>query len=167
VSLISLVGFVSNIWSLFVFQLTESTSQTNYCDVKDSFHDYYYIVNITYVCIVILIPLAIVIISNVLIVVKSKKDDLNRKNLEIELTEIQKKRQSSIITKNNLKSCRKKVHSKKIAKTLTLISVTYVFLNLPYLIMWFIYYSEMNSENQHLKNYLFALLQIAEICMVS
>ena len=55
--------------------------------------------------------------------------------------------------------------SKKITKTLVIISFSYALLNMPYLIIWAVYFYEIAFLQADLpvKNYLFSALQICEI----
>jgi hypothetical protein len=56
-------------------------------------------------------------------------------------------------------------YSKKMTKTLLLVSFTYAFFNIPYLISWCMFFDAMTRRivDPTYKNYLFAALQITEI----
>jgi hypothetical protein len=113
-----------------------------------------------------LVPIIIIIISNYLIIFKTRKADINREQLQhvnsrqqlhiINTTRYQHKKETEdpelkgnnnyrlkpyYVAVNNQRNKinRKDGNSKKIAQTLFLVSFSYAFLNLPYLIAWYAY----------------------------
>jgi len=173
---ICLVGSVSNSWTFFFFRLNEK----NFCDVFEGLHFEYLILNSIYVFLVFVIPIVFLIICNCLVISKSRADDINRRKLD-QTTMIETNQMTVIISnpttykqktskKNRYLTVMKRkqtFYSKKITKTLVIISVAYVFLNLPYMVSWFIYFFNVETSNETFKNYQFAALQISEIFYVS
>ena len=130
-----------------------------------------------------LIPILVVILSNAMIIDKTRKNDLKRNLLRMNKpTRPQRPMMKNQLTRRNFKlkpyyltlSQRTKTinkikkNSKQMSRTLRLISFSYAFLNLPYLIAWmlFFYHIAFNNENINLQNYLFGALQIFEIFYV-
>jgi hypothetical protein len=145
---------VINSWSLFVFDLT-TINQTNdknkQCDIIDEWINIYYYISINYFTFTKLIPMICIIVLNFLIVYKSKNDDLKRKqyvnvNLNCTLKRSINMRRNALKCTNQiqLKNKNNRLNnslssSTKMTKTLVSISFSYVILNFPYTIMWYVY----------------------------
>ena len=187
-----------------------------YCDVRKEWKNIYIIITIVYTSLIMLVPIIIIIISNYLIIFKTRKADINREQLQhvnsrqqlhiINTTRYHKKETEDpelkennnyrlkpyYVAVNNQRNTinRKDGNSKKIAQTLFLVSFSYAFLNLPYLIAWYIYikdnfilyfyyytlYSffrylfyyqvEISKVGETNKNYFFSIVQLTEILYV-
>jgi len=178
---ISLIALFVNSWTIFVFETqTQAAEDKMVCDVNKSLADFYFKAIFVYIFLVVLMPIVIVIISNFLIILRSKKNDLNREllnaytnnNLEESNKQInrQSKSQHQINRQSNAQQQISRNFNQKISKTLFLISSVYVILNLPYLITWFVYYNQIvlkSNTERAVKNYAFSAVQIAEILSVS
>jgi hypothetical protein len=164
--IISLIGILLNIWVPFIFKLNDDQS----CDINQNYTKDYFYINLSYIVIVLVIPMILIFTCNLLIVMKIKKNEIERKNLQ----EIKRKKSKINITKhtiprspgsqnlfvfvNNtrlskissysqnidelvLKSSQKvKKSSNKTTIQLCLVSLSFSVLYLPYLIGWLILY---------------------------
>ena len=146
-----LMSFFVNLWTFLFFKLNESEGFI-YCDmIKDWVLSYYYI-NILHSIILIILPIIIIVVLNILIVYKLIKTNKKRKII----TNSQSRRTNTSINQvnrvdrsncdairleplhiNNLTNLIKK-KNKPIDNKIVLIfvSISYIILNLPYLIMW-------------------------------
>jgi hypothetical protein len=150
--LIIISSLLLNSWSLFVFDLT-TLNNTKQCDVLFEWEYIYYYISISYFTLSILIPMILIVILNGLIIKKSKQDDLKRKKyMNSGVSSKKKSTQSKKHTKSNnsrRNALKKSIHYRiknnkinlthKMTKTLGLASFSFVLLNLPYSIMWYIY----------------------------
>jgi len=75
---------------------------------------------------------------------------------------------SSVGKRKNNKTNTTEVASQKLKKLLIMVSITFALFNLPYLIVWLIYFYAITKEalNENFENYLFACLQLAETLTV-
>ena len=143
-----------NIWIFFAFELRLDGDDNKSCDIKISWVNIHYYISLLNVILITVIPVIFIIICNGLIIIKSTSDDLKRKqilnqmesltlvetetslrNFSIKRKQPTKSTKASVVssTQQNQKS---KSHAKKITFTLTLVSMSYVILNLPYGILW-------------------------------
>ena len=151
VTFVILISFFLNLWTFLFFKLNESEGFI-YCDmIKDSVLSYFYI-NILYSIISIILPIIIIVVLNILIVYKLIKTNKKRKII----TNSQSRRTNTSINQvnrvdrsncdairleplnvNNSTNLIKK-NSKPVDSKIVLIfvSISYVILSLPYLIMW-------------------------------
>jgi hypothetical protein len=129
-----------------------------------------------------LIPILVVILCNTMIIGKTRKNDLKRNLLRNRSNRPQMPMMKKPLTRKNCKlkpfyltmsQRTRKINkpenrSKQMSNILCLISFSYAFLNLPYLIVWmlFFYNIAFNNENIELQNYLFGALQLFEIFYV-
>lgn len=193
-----LISIIVNIWVPFLFELRVDNDK-KYCDVKKDYKLVYFHFTIAYICLIILLPILIIFISNTLIISKLKAVDLKKKEIKLvtfsenDLVLNDTKRSDMMSCKRNVffEDCvqnttsssfddqifyflkRNKIwrisnmadDSKKITKTLVIISFSYALLNMPYLIIWAVYFYEIAFLQADLpvKNYLFSALQICEI----
>ena len=158
-----------------------------------------------YILIILVIPIVVIFTSNLLIIIKTRKADLNRKDfvknipiikkdsvvshqtLDVNLAQFSNqfytRRNALTISKFNfrfkplyqnvsqLTNKNKKAKSNasnKMSKMLILVSFSYALLNLPYLVTWCLFYTEIAltktlENNSVLQNYLFGAVQIAEV----
>lgn len=179
VNLILLVSFISNSWTPFFFELRENNHK-KYCDVKISLSSSYKQLTLFYISTTMFIPILIIFISNLIIItyinrvdLKKTKQSLNGaasqgskkvtfQDEEHSNTTIYFLEHDKIKRISNLEN-----DSRKITKILLLISFSYAFLNLPYLITWIMYFNSVAFSATHfdpvMMNYLFSLLQIFEV----
>lgn len=193
VSIIILISFLVNSWVPFLFKI--QSVQDNYqCDIRKGFQSEYFIIIILYTSLVMLVPILIVLISNSLIVYKTRKADSDRSELIsssssmrssfVDQPQINNKFEYEMIDKLTLRPVSQMRsssstarmsrtppmynNSHKLAHSLHLISFSYAFFNLPYLVSWFAFFysvafSEFNGANY---SYLYAAVEICEIFYV-
>ena len=134
-------SFIMNIWSLFMIDLS---NQNKKCDIIDKWINVYYYISICYFTLTKLLPMLIIVILNCLIIHISKKDDLKRDQYRnINMTNIidTNIRRNAIKTLNQIINKNKTINqTSKMSKTLALASFSFVILNLPYVIMWYLFY---------------------------
>ena len=109
------------------------------------------------------IPISVILISNLLILIQAfKADSKLKKNLVPESTDLVS------VTVSSNKNTKKSQDINKMSKILLLISFTYALLNLPYFIMWCLFFKEVAFNQNSLieKNNLFAGVQITEIFFI-
>ena len=141
---ICLIGCVLNMWVPFIFHINTMFIKV-YCDPNPDWRSEYLILAFSYTIIVILIPILIIFISNMLIIFQTSKQNSLRKNLT----------HDELASRSELKKYKE---TKKMTRTLLIVSFSYVLLNLPYLIVWFIYYI-LNDDS----DYLYILFKLTEI----
>jgi len=143
---------IINTWSLFVFDLTSSDNKIH-CDIIDEWINIYYYISINYFTFTKLMPMICIIVLNFLIIYKSKNDDLKRKqyvnvnnNLNCTLKRSINIRRNALKSANQIQLTNKNNRlnnslssSTKMTKILVSISFSYVILNFPYTIMWYVY----------------------------
>jgi hypothetical protein len=88
---ISIISILVNIWVPFIFKLNDDQN----CDVNEKYSKEYFYINLSYILVVLLVPMILVLIFNSLILIYLKKNDKER----IKLQQIQ----------NNKKTIRKKI----------------------------------------------------------
>ena len=177
VFIILMVAFVSNTWTLFIFNINTNINKTHsYCDVRNTWYNDYLQINAIYIVIVMLIPISIIFISNTLIILKTIKDDIRRKKYRqqkkskrstqlssITITSDERNRVIHNINKRLQLKQFNHCYSKKMTKTLVLVSFSFAVFNLPYLVSWYLFYTARSGKDDDLKNYSFSALQISEI----
>jgi hypothetical protein len=152
---ISIISILINSWVPFLFGLQHSKNDDFiYCDVNMTWNKEYFKIALAYIIIIILIPIIIIFICNSIIIYKTKKSDLKRKNLHAE--SITSSRKDITISYNHQKDTSKIIFTRsnfstlqmnntktkitkntnKITKMLVFISFSFCFLNLPYFITW-------------------------------
>ena len=92
ISIISLIGILLNIWVPFIFKLNDDQS----CDINQNYTKDYFYINLSYIVVVLVIPMILVFTCNLLILMKIKKNKIERKKLQ----EINERKESKIITKH-------------------------------------------------------------------
>ena len=183
-----LASFFLNIWTPFLFSVEKNEDKR--CDVVKEKSNLYFLITIVYTTLIMLVPIVIVFVCNFLIIFRIKKEEIKRKELQIKKSITRAKRHDTSVIINHktrdsahfkLKPyylpskqivhnvCSKKAeNSKKLTKTLILISFSYAIFNLPYLISWclFFYQSELNDADAAKKNYLFSAVQISKVLFI-
>ena len=164
------LSMIGNIWIMFFLEndgVVQQQADMKYCGVKNSLNHIYYHMTFVYACLVMLMPMLIIFVSNSLIVAKlmsKKKHKLvtnvskekkvkAKKNIKPKTNEREAK--SSIISNYKIKPYYMTLNqviikvnenadcSKKITKTLVLISLTNALLNLPYFVLWALDYWQL------------------------
>ncbi len=165
------------------------------CEVKNEKKEWireYFHITLAYIFIIILIPIIVIFVSNSIIIINIFQSCPKRNGLKMHKStfNIKKKKKKTEITSsgggssstNNDNKVKLRPYyltidqiinrvtnkankSKKITKMLILISFSYAFLNLPYLVAWSFYYygSIFHNDDVVENNYLYAALKIAEI----
>ncbi len=181
------VSIILNGWIPFVFKIKKNDKGYQLCEIDDSWMKIYFILCQIYIFLIIVIPICSIIISNILIIVKTFKENSKIQSIQVKNTLVfrtkfkksSRKRISSRRTtttifnqdqNNNKKNVVFQNKTKKMTRLLILISILYVLLNLPYLISWLMFYmeiSEGDSNSIERRNFKFALVQLTEILNVS
>jgi hypothetical protein len=181
------VSIILNGWIPFVFKIKKNDKGYQLCEIDDSWMKIYFILCQIYIFLIIVIPICSIIISNILIIVKTFKENSKIQSIQVKNTLVfrtkfkksSRKRISSRRTtttifnqdqNNNKKNVVFQTKTQKMTRLLILISILYVLLNLPYLISWLIFYmeiSEGDSNSIERRNFKFALVQLTEILNVS
>ncbi len=173
IKLLLFISFILNTWTLLFFKIESNEYQKKICDIAYQFKKIYYKVNITNIIIVMFLPMITVLISNILIFVKLKRDQ-NKKNLRIISTnnahtlesfnlvnmykcslsnlpklnqDSNKKASLSYLTFaqiiNEKKIRKNKSLFKPTTKMLMLISFFFLLFTAPYVFAWYVYFHEM------------------------
>jgi len=151
VTFVILISFFVNLWTFSFFKLNKHEGFI-YCDmIKDWFISYFYI-NILYSIFLIILPIITIVVLNILIIYKLIKTNKARKiitNSQSRRTDISVNPTNRVdrpysdairlepLHVNNLTNLiNKKTKPIDSKIVLILVSISYVILNLPYLIMW-------------------------------
>jgi len=137
-------------------------SGQHHCDVTNRFRKVYFLLTGVYIVVIMLIPILTIFISNSLILYKTRRADMNRLLMQ------------QIVKSSGLSGkCKAKqtelssiqLNSKRLKKILPIISFSYAFFNLPYLITWLIFFfkTTFNDLTASEQNYLFSMVQLSEI----
>jgi hypothetical protein len=141
-------SFTVNSWSLFMFDSSSNQMNGKQCDIIKEWVNVYYYISISYFTLTTLLPMISIVILNYLIIHKSKKDDLKRKqyisgNITSTVRYSINNRRNALKSANQIQLTNNKNNntlnapsSTKMTKTLALVSFSFVILNLPYAIMW-------------------------------
>ncbi len=181
---VTIVSFLVNFWALFLFEIN-TDGMINYCDVKKEWVREYFHITFGYIFLIILLPILVIFVSNTIIIAKSP--NVNQRQLN-QTIKARKYRNQSVSRMNRTTMSRhhsdtnycklrpiflnvnqllnkaklKEDNSKKLTKNLILISFSYAFCNLPFLISWiFFYYESEYTENN--SNCLYSIVKICEI----
>lgn len=184
-----------NSWVPFLFEIYYD-EVAQYCDIKQSWKTRYLEITVSYVILTMLIPISVIFIANFMTIVKTIKSDTHRsKNLnahrsskpnipsdmKTNLNSSKKNELKFFMKSNNMKSFYSNNkpkdskgeirvnNSKKITRMLMFISLSYAIFNMPYLVIWLIYYAKMNANpllDSNVKNYLFSFTRISETLQI-
>jgi hypothetical protein len=170
-SIIILIGLIINIWVPFLMAVQTSKKKTKYCDINSDFNEEYFTINMIYIFLIMLIPILIILICNTLIIYKTFRSDYKRKILMAAEVNRPLQHQTSVRSASSCDNNRKinsQKNSKKILKTLSIVSFSYAFLNLPYLLSWIYYFYKTVFDNLDIisQNYLFSSLELTEVFYV-
>ena len=184
-------SLIINSWVPFMFGITKK-AETNdqYCDIDSNFSSEYFILNIFYVCLIMLVPICMLICGNTLIMFKTAKNDSKRKkrltlnfntygikrskSFPVKRPTTKEKKTVKIVLKSydfkfdravNKRRSLRLMASKNMICIILLISFANIFLNLPYFVAWMIFFEKVasNELDSIEKNYFTSYLQIAEI----
>jgi hypothetical protein len=147
-----------------------------YCDSNQNLNFEYMILTLIYISLIILIPISIVFISNSIILFKTCKSEqlriktasgINVRNVTIDadrmrilFKKVKFTAESSIkpfymnINQIISRISHKANNQKKLTKIFTLFSFSFAILNLPYFIMWIMFYYELHFSNETAEMYL-------------
>jgi len=161
------------------------------CDVKKDWYMRYFLINLVYTILIIFLPTLLIFVFNILIVIRTIKEDAKRKKTtktELENPDItaKKSRSTSTFSEQTKKrrfgiqyetqihlnvaqkidvKAKKFKYSIRTTRTLMLISCSFAILNVPYLIAWFKLFNAMvqNQVDTSTKHEIFSNLQITEL----
>lgn len=184
------IGLLSNFWTLYIFEL-QSKDEKFLCDVKKDWYMGYFLINLVYTILIIFLPTLLIFVFNILIVIRTIKEDAKRKKTtktELENPDItaKKSRSTSTFSEQTKKrrfgiqnetqihlnvaqkidvKAKKFKYSIRTTRTLMLISCSFAILNVPYLIAWFKLFNAMvqNQVDTSTKHEIFSNLQITEL----
>jgi hypothetical protein len=169
VFIILLTSLTINSWIPFAYEIRSEEYTLKYCEIKKEWQSEYFTLMIVYIFIILIIPIVVVLTGNFLIINKTKKADLMRKDylkmspatavnsrqkqnsLEPKLRHYAR-RNALIVTKFNFRfklfysnpktniTNRTVNTSKYLPRILATISFCYALLNLPYLLAWLLFY---------------------------
>ena len=99
-----LIGILLNIWVPFIFKLNDDQS----CDINQNYTKEYFYINLSYIVVVLVVPMILIFTCNLLTIMKIKKNEIERKKLQ----EIKKKsvetRLSEIRNKDHYKAMKQR-----------------------------------------------------------
>jgi hypothetical protein len=154
-----------NAWVPFMFNVQINENKIKFCDNIKSLSENYFKINSVYIFIVIILPVVVIFYSNLVIIHKTKVAEENRLKLLDSESIAYRKRRSTLKANNMNGSSVLEKSSKKAVKTLIRVSFSYVFLDMPYLIAWLVYFCNHNFG--HIKpvndDYLFSILKLTEV----
>ena len=99
--IILIVSIVFNSWSGFLFEI-RSDNFYEHCAVKRALSDLYFQINALYIMAIMLLPILIIFLLNSLIIIKTTKEDSNRKMLQSDQVNFIRKNQKINLNKNHL-----------------------------------------------------------------
>jgi len=176
---ISLIAVFLSSWTPFVYHLKEDTNDKKHCSVNKKYKAEYFVFNSVFNFIVIFLPLLIIFLANCLIKINNKNStSRNQTHLSLNRKiEIREKKQNDSVTdlddlnltvkrwpRKNTILIKIKPHyftkdqqinmnsrrsSKKSDISLLLILFSFVILNFPYLIIWSVFYYNLEFLNVH------------------
>lgn len=181
---ITVVSICVCIWIPFLFK----KQKNNYCRMDENKLDLYRIINIIYVILIILAPMLIIFVSNVIIIIiLIFRNDSNRQTTRISNTLSYRTKHSLLLKQvskseviklrpyyltiqqviNKAKNNSKK-NSKKLTIMLILVTFSFVALNLPYIIVWSLYFKSVYFNTFSLINYYnyLAMLKLSEVFFI-
>jgi hypothetical protein len=190
VKLITITSLILNGWLPFFMEKNET--EFNSCSVKLNLFILYSYIILFNISLTILLPIIIIIIINTMIILKIKANNNNNNNLtknksNLLKNKLEKKRKNiqklsnydyylrikpiylnscqmvqKLTINNNNNNSSKKI-SKKLTKTLLIISFSYVFLNLPYFLIRFSLTLSVIFSFNYDSIYVFSALYISQI----
>lgn len=168
VLLIVFISLISNIWVLFLFQLYLDELNGDFCDIKNNLEVEYFQGNIVFISLSMLIPIAISLTLNSIIVYKKIENNRKKKKKFIpNLSSINENltlKLSIVVKKYAVKAVTNRKISEGLSQFILLQSSLFILINIPYSIAWYIYFLKMESSLNKTK--LFDVIQILEIIYV-
>ena len=182
-SLLIALSFVFNIWVLFVFRIQNNKQNKKYCDISKDLEDEYFVITIVYTSFIMLIPILTVFICNILIIFKTNKADSlkNRTSIATSLntrtvitgflptarvctkSEVSFKLRPYYVTSRlGVNKIHRRIqNSNNLTQLLVLVSFSFAFLNIPYLVSWLLFFYEVSfNKIDTFKKYYFHVFQI-------
>jgi hypothetical protein len=161
-------SFITCSFIPFLFKLNTASNGQSYCDTNKNYPTLYFWVTIIYVFLSMIIPIITIFICNTITIIHLLKARNIRYTLTNQLDDHTSRIYCNVI---------QQMKSQNVTKLLIMISSSYAILNLPYFIIWSIFYLEMannrnkNAENELFngvsrKNYLYGFMQLAELLNV-
>lgn len=164
------LAFLFNMWVPFLFEIQSDEHGVKYCDMNKTWKHEYFTINVVYICLIMLLPIIIIFISNSIIIYHTIRIDRAEETTD---RSCQLETMDSFSVSSRFLSARriafKAKYTSQIARVLILISFSYAFLSLPYFVSWCMFFYEVafsESANTARENYLFSMLQICEIFFI-
>ncbi len=177
------ISLVINIRIGFLFNIQVNDMNIPYCDVPEENSHEYFIITSAYIFIIMLIPIVVLIISNSIIIYETSKKVMSRSQISKKVktsasAKYQRKRYETVVDikikkyysnvarETSSKPKNSAYAAKKLKRVLILLSCSYVLFNLPYLIIWLIYFNHISFSGKldaKSGTYIFSALQIAEL----
>lgn len=185
---ISFFAFFLNLWVLFAFKIKSYGKNLQLCDPDSVLITEYVSLTVIYVMIVMIVPSLTIIVSNFIIMHQTSKAEkfklINTRITRITSTNLKSNQ------RNNLKSIRKRKSKfllrphyinlqqiinkisnrdqsyRKLTRTLLMVSSSYAFLNIPYLVSLALFYFNVNvHKNTTLvtANYMASAVKLTEV----
>jgi hypothetical protein len=192
--IILIISIIINLWIPLIFDLqTDSYNNSTFCEIHKEKMKIYLLLASIYVILILIIPLIIIFTSNLLIIIKTRRSGLKRtKNnltkikfstLKFKSNKFQVRRRNALaknrfsfhfkplyLNKEQMKQRRTILNSNRTAKFLILISLSYILLNCPYIIAWYLFYIEFSPlierNDSTLQMYLITAVKITEIFFI-
>lgn len=174
-------SFLVNSWVPFLFDLKNEKDEyfnDSFCEINNDLKRDYFKINITYIALIMIQPMVFIVVSNSFIIYKLVKEESNRRILQ-KIQSYQSKKTTHSVRKTSSKpyylnltqvidrkSRKNSIKSvRRVSALLVTISLLYVVLNLPYLIIWINYFYQVNFNHIDTvsENNLFSLLLISEL----
>jgi len=170
--IILIVSFLINLWIPLLFDLHTAGDNNKFCEIRKIYMDIYLFIASIYVVLILIIPLMIIFTSNILIIIATRKSSILKRKMssqkklvsfnadqtkEFKSKKFQVRRRNALtinrfnfhfkplyLSKEQIKRKEKKFNSKRVTTLLLLISFSYVLLNCPYTIAWYLFFIEFS-----------------------
>ncbi len=162
ITAVVIIALVLNVWTLPVFKIS-SEDLNGHCGVNSDWQMFFNFFNGIYIFSIIFIPILTITICNTLIIIKIAKEE-SKNNVKFKINQVCYLNETTSITRIQVSSCEN--ISKKITIRLIIISFSYAFLNLPYMVVWFISVNTIPSTSYNMEINMYAAAEISEIFCV-
>ncbi len=81
ISIIIVISLILNSWAPFLFQISTENNQ-KYCEININYKKEYFFINIVYICLIMILPMIQIVLCNSLIIIKTFKNNQQRKKLQ-------------------------------------------------------------------------------------
>ena len=115
------IALILNLWVPFVFSVRKMKNKNDindqYCDVYKNYASVYFIINILYITIIMMLPMIILIVCNIRIIIQMFKSDSNRKKLQQKKNSVKESVEMTTLKKSSL------LHSQNISERNTILKI--------------------------------------------